>query len=235
MDFTAAHHALATYNHHGLHYNLVADGVYAARERIGDPLSAAYRPYLIAALISFDMGRQLDAGSEAKYGARDDQEINTQSFAYRLQARLRDVAPLLRPLMQCSLVDVALDEHADAISNAYTHLAMRGEHSLSTQGKAFEVGATKILHFLNPELFLIIDRYAGQSIDRARLANGSPVRSGRRGDGGAHYVQALESAQAWIIDYGVDRFRALEPGTPLMRIFDKIAFARGTTSTAALV
>src|SRR5215212_3238595 len=114
MDFMNARSDIAHYYDHGLHYNLVADGVYAARRHIGDPFDPAYLPYLIAALISFDMGRQLDAGSEGKYGPPDEQESDTQSFAYRLKDRLGDVALLLRPLMQCSLVDIALDDHADA-------------------------------------------------------------------------------------------------------------------------
>src|SRR5215212_1493701 len=122
MDFMNARTDIAHYNDHGLHYNLVADGVYAARRHIGDPFDPAYLPYLVAALISFDMGRQLDVGPGAKYGPGE------PSFAYRLGRRLAEVAPLLRPLTHCSLVDVALEAHAEAIGDAYTQLAQGGEH-----------------------------------------------------------------------------------------------------------
>jgi hypothetical protein len=228
MDFADARLALAHYNAHGLHYNLVADGVYAARQRIGYPFDPAYLPYLVAALISFDMGRQLDVGPGAKYGP------GAPSFAYRLCERLDDIAPLLKGLMSCSLVDVALDEHAAAITDAYNQLAQGGEHSLSANGNGFAVGATKILHFLNPDLFLIIDRNVAQSLAVARRADGSPVLTGKSGYSGARYVQSLQAVQEWIANYGPERFQALEEGKPLLRIFDKIAFANGITASAIL-
>jgi hypothetical protein len=227
MDFADAQRHIANYNTHGLHYNLVADGVYAAHRRIGDPFSPAYLPYLIAALISFDMGRQLDMGPDKKYGSDDG------SFAPRLGKRLKEIAQFLEPLAHGSLVDIVLEDHAEAISTAYTLLARGGEQSLSAKGNAFDVGATKILHFLNPDLFVIIDRNVAQSLARARRTDGRPVLTGKRGYSGQRYVQSLEAVQEWIVNYGSERFQALEPDTPLLRIFDKIAFASGGNANSS--
>jgi len=41
------------------------------------------------------------------------------------------------------------------------------------------------------------------------------------------YVQCLKKAQEEIRAYGYDRFRLLEPQTPLARLFDKVAFIVG--------
>ncbi len=39
------------------------------------------------------------------------------------------------------------------------------------------------------------------------------------------YVRSLSVVRKRISDYGIGRFRSLEPGTPTMRIFDKLASA----------
>ncbi len=53
--------AIAEYNRSELHYNLVADAIYRARETT-DPFSSEYEPYIIAELIAFDMERTMGAG-----------------------------------------------------------------------------------------------------------------------------------------------------------------------------
>jgi hypothetical protein len=52
---------LQAYERDGMHYHLAATGIYAARAEIGDVLSVAYHPYIIAGLIAYDMARQLGA------------------------------------------------------------------------------------------------------------------------------------------------------------------------------
>jgi hypothetical protein len=39
------------------------------------------------------------------------------------------------------------------------------------------------------------------------------------------YTEVMEHARTLIKVYGKEEFKALEPGTPLMRLFDKIVFA----------
>jgi hypothetical protein len=50
---------IAAYNGRCVHYNLIAEGVYRARRRIGDHLSQEYEPFIIAGLLGFDMGRTM--------------------------------------------------------------------------------------------------------------------------------------------------------------------------------
>jgi hypothetical protein len=50
------------YNQVCVHYNLVANAVYRELHASKRPFSINYEPYLIAALISFDMGRMMGKG-----------------------------------------------------------------------------------------------------------------------------------------------------------------------------
>jgi hypothetical protein len=87
------------------------------------------------------------------------------------------------------------------------------------------VGATKILHFLNPELFMIVDANAAQAL---KGAPGIPYRAETQpGYSGERYIRALSEVKKRIHAYGIERFRSLEPGTPALRILDKLAFVYG--------
>lgn len=41
------------------------------------------------------------------------------------------------------------------------------------------------------------------------------------------YLRCLEDAKEEIVQFGVERFRAVEPGSPVARLFDKIVFVVG--------
>jgi len=60
MLIDEAHSKLRIYNECCLHYNLVAEGCYRKLAELGAPFSGAYFPYLVAVLIAFDMGRQVE-------------------------------------------------------------------------------------------------------------------------------------------------------------------------------
>jgi len=217
--FQDAHVRIARYNQLCLHYNLVADAVYSEWRRTRDPFSSAYRPYLVAALISFDLGRTMGSGLVVKYDAA------AGGFAARLDAKLTQVGPFLSPLIHQDLFQVDLGAHSRDIVRAYNVLATDGAGGLHEQGKAFHVGATKILHFLNPELFMIVDANAARAL---KAGLGIPYRSGTQpGYSGERYVRALSEIKKRIREYGIERFRSLEPGTPTLRIFDKLTFVYG--------
>ena len=55
------------FNKLGLHYNLVADAVYKFRKTLPDPFVSEYMPYLIAALVSFDMVRMMGPDAKSRY------------------------------------------------------------------------------------------------------------------------------------------------------------------------
>lgn len=210
---------IARYNQLCLHYDLVANAVYGAWRESQAPFSGEYRPYLIAALLVFDMGRMMGKGPERRY------DVAAGGFAARLERKLLQVRRLLEPVIGCSLFEIDLPAHRSRIGQAYNALAADGTDGLHEQGKAFHVGATKILHFLNPEVFIIVDANAAKLL---KAEFHIPYRSAMQpGYSAIRYVRALVEVQEWIQGYGVERFRALEPGTPALRIFDKMAFVCG--------
>ena len=152
-------------------------------------------------------------------------DVSAGGFAARLDGKLAQVRPLLDPLIHHDLFQIDLGAHSRDIVRAYNVLAADGEGGLHEQGKSFHVGATKILHFLNPELFMIVDANAAQAL---KVEMGIPYRSGTQpGYSGERYVEAMTEVKRWIGDHGIERFRSLEPGTPALRIFDKLAFTYG--------
>lgn len=212
MPFAHAAQSIVRYNKFALHYNLVADAVYVKRHPLFSPFDPTFERYLIAALLAFDMGRMLGSGPRLRY------DPEAGGFANRLHDALGEVKPLLESIASKTLIEVDCDECGEAIRKAYSLLA-----ALTDPNSKFHVGATKILHFLNPDLFLIIDRNAARFLKREFDI---PYRIHSRGPYSAElYLKAMKAVKRKIGDYGVRRFADLEPGTPMLRIFDKIAFA----------
>ncbi len=87
-------------------------------------------------------------------------------------------------------------------------------------GKRFVVGATKALHFLNPELFLIVDKNVA-----AKLHQHTPLLPmSATNYTGFDYALALRVVASAVRGYGVSRLRYLQAGQPALRIVDKILF-----------
>jgi hypothetical protein len=177
---------------------------------------------VIAGLISFDMGRMMGAGN--KYG------FNGKGFASRLNRKLQKIRAVIKPLINCNLIEINPQQHSKVIIKIYNTLSGKGTGALNANQKnAFHVGATKILHFLNPRLFIIVDSNAARAFKKAHplpfLSSTAPGYSAKL------YLQCMECARKDIIEYGVkygvERFQALEPKTPITRIYDKLTFATG--------
>ena len=216
MLIDEAHSKLKRYNEYCVHYNLVAEGCYHKLAQAGDPFSEAYFPYIVAALIAFDMRRQMGKGARNKY------DPAANGFATRLKKKIETVRPLLSPLIHEDLLTASIEGFRNDIRKAYDELA-QNNYSLHALNKSFHVGATKILHFSAPDLFPIVDSYAAR-VFRAEFgfdykATTQPGYSSQR------YIEVMEHARTLIKVYGKEEFKALEPGTPLMRLFDKIVFA----------
>jgi hypothetical protein len=185
--------------------------VYRAREGIGDPLSSKFRPYIIAGLIGFDMRRTM--GSKDPY--------LPGGFQDRLSECLDASKDSLAELTNTNLAAVDLSSISSMIERAYNCIADR----CGMTEKKFHVGATKVLHWLFPDLFIILDRNAAAAFQKCSLVSfRQTTQPGYTSD---KYFQCLKKAQKEVKTFGVDSFRALEPGTPLARIFDKIAFVVG--------
>jgi len=208
---------IADFNSIGLHYNIVSDAVHGERSRCGNPFGPGYLPYLIAGLISFDMGRFMGKNPYSLNGG----------FASRLFEKLQKIRQLMGPLVNLNLLQVDLRQCGDDIKTFYEILASCDNDSLhSNKEKRFDVGTTKILHFLNPELFIIIDSNAARVF---RSYWGIPFRNSTQpGYTAKLYLECMNKARAEIAGYGLKEFQALEPGTPITRIFDKITFILGS-------
>lgn len=209
---------IARFNEVGLHYNLVADQIYVKRFTQGtDPFSLEYLRYVIAGLIVFEIERMMGPGSKYDFNI---------GFAYRLNTKLQRIRHMLEPLMNFNLTEINLQQHSRSITEIYNTLSLNGNGGLNeNQNNHFHVGATKILHFLNPRIFIIVDSNASRAF---RMSHAVPFRNtAQPGYSDRLYVQCMECARKDIIEYGVERFKALEPDTPITRIYDKLTFATG--------
>ena len=214
MLLTNVAERLQAYEHDGMHYHLAATGIYAARAEIGNVLSVAYHPYIIAGLIAYDMARQLGT---APY----------RQFAARLQQCLDILRPTLTTLLTSSLATVDIDACGAAIAEAYETLAAKGSAGLHVTGtRHFYVGASKILHWLNPELFLILDGHIATAFHHHPDPNARVTiyRAGAPQYSSQVYLQCLRHAQREILTYGEARLRCDGNELPLANIYGNVAF-----------
>ena len=199
MDYLAAYNK----GKRARHYNHIATTVYEARA-IG-PLSHDFEHAIIEGLKGFDMARTMK-----------------REFSGCLRNCLNEVRKeaAVGNLKDYVLSTVDLTACEAVIKCVYNHLARPGK--LDTK-KQSHVATTKILHWLFPDLFLIVD---------SNVACAFRIHFGVTGYSPENYIVCLRKAQNEICLYGPEQFRKLEPGTPEARIFDKIAFAVGSGATA---
>jgi hypothetical protein len=217
--FKNAKQKLDKFNKYCLHYNLVAQEAYARLKRGVDPFSIEYLQCIIAALISFDMGRMMGAGVGQKY------DPDQGGFAAKLNLKMKKIQSDIATLCTMTIANAEILNASQAIKESYAVLAGKGIEGLHSGGKGFNVGATKILHFINPYLFPIIDSNAAKTL---RSLYKLPYKNGTLpGYSAELYAQSFITIREAILNYGFDEFQALEPETPVMRIFDKLTFAFG--------
>lgn len=206
---------IALFNKEGQHYNLVAQEIYRLRREIEDPFSESYLPYIIAGLAAFDMGRMMGYSR------------NNGNFVVRLSKKLEQLKPVIGLLVNCSLVSMNLQQVKSEIVQAYEELRITGPGALhSNQAKSFWVGASKVLHFLNPELFIIIDSNAARAFKTAH--NITFRKNAPQGYSASRYYECMKLAQTDILGFNSDKFQALESDTPITRIYDKLTFVTGS-------
>lgn len=212
---------IARFNATGYHYNFVAERIYEYRKQCPDPFGTDYLPYIVAGLISFDIGRMMGKGSEQKYN------ISKDGFAKNLFSKLQKLKGFIGHLVDASIIDADINKEKFSIKNAYDNLVKEGSDGLHDNiKKSFPVGATKILHFLNPEFFIIVDSNAARAF---RKCHEVPfINSTKPGYSDERYIECIQYAQQDIKDFGVNNFQNLEPGSPITRIYDKLTFATGS-------
>jgi hypothetical protein len=220
MILTKAREKIDRFNKLGIHYNIVADYVYEKRRLLTELFDTDYLPYLVAALISFDLERMMGQGAENKY------DIMAGRFATILHKKLSGIRSKLRHLTETNLAEVDLQHEKANIEAAYQELSAGGKGGLNQKGGEFHVGATKILHFISPELFLIVDSNAARAFKRNHdISYRNTTQPGYTSE---KYLSCMSCAKADIIAFGLKDFYSLEPGTPMARIYDKLTFATGS-------
>jgi hypothetical protein len=173
-------------------YNPAAEAVYQERRNLGDPLKLQFEPHIIVGLKSFDMGRTMVAG-----------------FDDRLRSSLQAVRanPLIGTFKEYLLSSADLSANGSEIESVYDCLACPGRLHPRKQS---HVAATKILHWLFPDLFLMLD----SNVARA-FRNHFGVRlneSTQPGYSAKIYLTCLKSAQNEIRTFGADRSVNLNQG-----------------------
>jgi hypothetical protein len=146
----------------------------------------------------------------------------TADFPSRLRDSLQVLRKrsLIRKIGEFRLSSIDLPANSRDIEAVYECLALAGTLHPEHQS---HVAATKTLHWLFPDLFLMLDsKVAGTFRDAFGVTF---VKSTQPGYCAQKYVTCLRLAQAEICSFGAERFRRLEAGTPEARIFDKIAWA----------
>ena len=207
------------FNNYCLHYNLVSKGIYDKLRQIKTPFGPDYKSYIIAGLISFDIGRMMGKGLEQKF------DVNKKGFASKFREKMDTIKPNINPLVNKTIVDFDVNNDSEDIRYGYDILSKEGREGLHNTGKAFHVGATKILHFINPHFFPIIDSNAAKTF--REIYNFPYRKSTQPGYSDDLYLRSMKKIKEVILNYGSEKFGTLESGTPILRIFDKLTFAYG--------
>ena len=220
MIILGASEKIRHFNKIGVHYNLVADAVYKLRNSLPDPFDSHYMPYIIAALVSFDMGRMMGPDANSRYDKK------AGGFATLLEKKLKTIRPYISHLIDSRIDVLCPRSEKGNIKKAYDILSSAGKESLNRKEGGFHVGATKILHFINPEAFIIVDSNAARAFRRSHhVSFRNTTQPGYSSD---KYIDCMECAKKDILKYGVEEFCALEEGVPIARIYDKLTFMTGS-------
>jgi hypothetical protein len=218
------------FNRIGIHY----ESVYHYLIRNSSNSFQIFSPQIIdditAGLISFDMQRMMGKPKFLCNG--------NHAWAFRLFNVLRKFEKELSELKRCKLQDFDFNdiEAVNKIMKIFDDLSKKGKNSLnlSSQQRGFQTGASKILHFLIPDLFIIVDSNA-----RSELSKYYGFSKYRRVDG-KRYVDAMELYKEelikWVHENDDKNFSKLltfdsswkkfsgTRETPLTRIIDKCSF-----------
>ena len=212
---------VAWYDEIGVHYNLVAAAIYAVRPQTCEQLiEREFLRKVVAGLVVFDMKPRMHSGiySFDAPGA----------FAHSLQSELIQCIqdPEIAQLLTANLAGFAFSEQQlRAIRSIYALLSRA--QFLGKNGKRFDVGATKILHFLNPHLFPILDRNVASAM---REMGYIPfTKTTQPGWSPGRYIEMMRVIQIEIESSGLPW---ADPRLPI-RLFDKAAFIVGRNTAPA--
>jgi len=101
----------------------------------------------------------------ATWGAMD-VNIRGETFRDRLTNKLQrdNISVILRRLRNLQIESGEWQNYKDDIKELYETLSEDGENSLDAYKRFFDVGTTKILNFLFPELFVIVNSKVSKTL-----------------------------------------------------------------------
>lgn len=218
---------VAYFNRTGVHYEVVYHFVVRKRAETPEIWNDDFIDAITAGLISFDMQRMMGRNKYLVSGEG--------SWASKLKVALQPFKSGIERLRKFKLQDVDLDDPAidSSIRNIFDELSMPGKLSIREKQVGFVVGASKILHFLLPDLFVIVDSNSRRELTRY---HGFP----RGKIDGEMYIKAIRAYQVepiqWKRLHGDNGYRKLlkidnswrtyigGSYTPIPRIMDKCTF-----------
>jgi hypothetical protein len=231
---------ISYFNKIGIHYEAVYHYVIRRRKETSVIYDLDFLDDITAGLIVFDMQRMM-ANKKAKETKKYKAE-GTSAWALRLNKKLQKHRSDLVMLQQKKLTEADLDDASlkSQIIRVFDCLAKSGSDGLNLRkpSENFAVGASKILHFLIPDFFIILDSNSRQEL--AKHHEGEFFKSTKVN--GDLYLKAMclyqKELNEWKIqqhdDNNFNKLCNLDPAwrnfcgcrhTPLPRIIDKCTFA----------
>lgn len=163
----------------------------------------------------------------ARFGKMD------KKFGNRLKSKLQrqGTKEALKKFRNLRIESQEWQEYKDDMRKLYDTLSAGGSDGLSADGNRFDVGATKIMNFLFPELFVMVDKNVTKTLTEQGLIR-IPRKGGTYDYSFKSYWQIMQicyrELEQYLRLYG-DIQNLLESDkkpTTLTRIFDKCTFIR---------
>jgi hypothetical protein len=205
------------FNRLGLPSNIVVEVVYKKWWSLLFPFCPQYLQYIISGLVSYEIKttRKSDRRSNSREG----------DFLTLLKRMIVQIHPLIAHLTIYKLTNVDIENEEKNITSAYKALIKGVRNFLNPEEDELYIAVTRILHFMNPQLFLSIEGNAARAFQASHNINFKNTTQPEYSS--TNYFACLRCAQLDILTYGISRFSALEISSPIGRIYDKLAFITG--------
>ena len=213
------------FNKIGIHYEAVYHYVIRRRAETKKLYDADFLDDITAGLISFDMQRMM--------GRKKYMIDGRNPWAQQLQVAIKPFRKDLSNLRSLQLQSVELSDYRDLIIRVFDGISENGLNQIEGKTKRhFPVGTSKILHFLIPGLFIIVDSNSKRELGRLYSFLHQKMVDGKA------YYEAMKYYKMELIEWQKDdpdfsrligfdgdrkKFGGIKP-TPLPRIIDKCTF-----------
>ena len=231
MILDRAEEKIGYFNKIGIHYEAVYHYVIRKRQQTRPIYTLDFLDDITAGIISFDMQRMMGPkkyfahGNESWASVLKQVIIPHRSTLESLRSFSLSTAQLSHPGLKSKII-LLFDDLSKAYPNGL---------NFRNRGKSrFPVGASKILHFLIPDLFIIFDSNALRELQKLGVIKRSQKYSGELYHAAmTHYQAELRNWALENKDQNFDNLQEIDPSykvfgnvrkTPLPRIVDKCTF-----------